>query len=85
MSFVQTKKAGLIGQIRAGGICVGGGNCLKYLKRGGTEKRGEYTKILKREDKLDQGVGALKKWGLEPPYELCLTNVIFSGTFWRDK
>ena len=27
---------------------MGGGNCLKYLKRGGTEKRGEDTKILKR-------------------------------------
>ena len=53
MSFVQTKKAGLIGQIRAGEICVGGGNCLKYLKRGGTEKRGGDTKILKRDGMYD--------------------------------
>ena len=62
MSFVQTKKAGLIGQIRAGGICVGGGNCLKYLKRGGTEKRGGETKILKR------GVGSwVKEWVCQRP------------------
>ena len=26
---------------------MGGGSCLKYLKRGGTEKRGGETKILK--------------------------------------
>ena len=38
-----------------------GGNCLKYLKRGGTEKRGGDTKILKRGGKLGQRVGALKK------------------------
>ena len=38
----------------------GGGNCLKYLKgRRGTEKTGGDTKILKREAKLGQGVGAL--------------------------
>ena len=55
----------------------GGGNCLKYLKRGwnggGTEKRGGKTMILKRGSQLSQGVGALKKGegGLEPPYELC--------------
>ena len=60
-----------------------GGNCLKYLKRGGTEKRGGDTKILKREG---QAVGSLKKEGeLEPPNDLWLTNVIFSGTLWRDK
>ena len=39
-----------------------GGNCLKYLKRGGgTEKRGGEIKILKRGVKLGQGVGALKR------------------------
>ena len=27
---------------------MGGGNCLKYLKRSGTENRGEDIKILKR-------------------------------------
>ena len=39
----------------------GGGNCLKYLKGAGTEKRGRETKILKRVVKLGQGVGALKR------------------------
>ena len=40
----------------------GGGNCLKYLKKGRTEKRGGKTKTLKRgEGKLGQGVGALKR------------------------
>ena len=38
-----------------------GGICLKYLKGGGTEKRGGETKILKRGGKLGQGVGALKR------------------------
>ena len=41
----------------------GGGNCVKYLKGSGTEKRGGGTKILKRRDKLGQGVGALKGGG----------------------
>ena len=36
----------------------------------GTGKRKGETKISKREGKLGQGVGALKKGGgLEPPYE----------------
>ena len=41
----------------------GGGNCLKYLKRGGgeTENKGGETKILKGGAKLSQGVGALKR------------------------
>ena len=47
----------------------GGGNCLKYLKRGGTEKRGGETKILKRGELGSKG-GCLKKGGLEPSYEL---------------
>ena len=42
----------------------------------GTEKRGWETKILKREGKLGQGVGALKGGELEPPYELCTINHI---------
>ena len=29
-------------------MCEVQGNCLKYLKRGGTEQRGGDTKILKR-------------------------------------
>ena len=33
-----------------------GGNCLKYLERGGD------TKILKSGGKLGQEVGALKRW-----------------------
>ena len=38
-----------------------GGDCLKYLKSGGTEKRGGETKIFKKGGKLGQGVGALKR------------------------
>ena len=30
------------------GLHEGGGNCVKYLKGGGIEKRGGETKILKR-------------------------------------
>ena len=48
----------------------GGKNCLKYLKRGETEKRGGNIKILKRGSKLGKGMGALKEGELEPPYEL---------------
>ena len=33
------------------------------LKRGGTEKRGGETKVLKRGSKLGQGVSALKRGG----------------------
>ena len=52
----------------------GGRNHLKYLKEGGTEKRGGETKFLNR------GTSYVKGWvpskgggggGLEPPYELC--------------
>ena len=39
----------------------GGGNCLKYLQRGATEKRVGETKILKMVSKLVQGVNALKR------------------------
>ena len=38
----------------------GGGNC---VKGGGTERRGVEIKNLKREGKLGQGVGALKRMG----------------------
>ena len=55
-------------------MCEGGGNCLKYINRGGTEKRGGETKILKMGGKLGQGVDALKRRGLETPYELCKNN-----------
>ena len=41
-----------------------GGTVKNTLKRGGTEKRGGETKILKRgEGKLDQGMGHFKKVG----------------------
>ena len=46
----------MVGRIRAGGGCV---------------KEGGETMILKKGDKLGQVAGALKKGGLEPPYELC--------------
>ena len=57
----------------------GGGDCLKYMKGGGTEKRGGDTKILKmgRGGKLGQGVGTLKRGGPENPYELCITSFYF--------
>ena len=45
----------------------GGWNCLKYLKRGVTEKRGGETKILKRGGKMGQGMGALKRTGAGTP------------------
>ena len=55
------------------GVVCGWVDCIKFLKRGGTEKTGGETKILKRRGKLVQGVGALKREGrgeLEPHYEL---------------
>ena len=71
-----------LGQKRfGGGGGGGGGNCLKYLKRGGTEKRGGDTKILRKEASWVKGWGVFltyKKWVLEPPYKLWLRNVIFS-------
>ena len=39
----------------------GEGNCLKYLKRGGREKRGGETKTLKREGQAGSRGGCLKK------------------------
>ena len=59
------------------GVEWGWGNCLKYLKRGWKGKKGRGNKDFKKgEDKLGQGVGALKSGGggLEPPYELWLLN-----------
>ena len=48
-----------------------GGNCLKYLRRQWNRKEVRGNKDLKkRGDKLGQGVGALKKEGLEPPHKL---------------
>ena len=61
------------GWIKAEGGCEGGGNCLKYLKRGWKRKERKGSKDFKKGGKLDQGVGALKRGGvLEPHYEPCL-------------
>ena len=43
----------------------GGGDCLKNLKRV-EQKRREGNKDFKSEDKLDQGVGALKRISWDP-------------------
>ena len=51
-----------------------GGNCQNTLKGGGTEKREGGTKILKKGGKLGQGVGALKRGRVDPPYELWTYN-----------
>ena len=45
----------------------GGGNCLKYLKKGWNRKEGRETKILKVGGKLGQEVGALKRGGSWKP------------------
>ena len=42
------------------------GNCLKYLKRGGTEKRGGDTKFLKRRAQAGLRGGCLKKRDWKP-------------------
>ena len=46
---------------------------------GGTEKKMGETKILKKGDKLGQGVGALKRGRLEPPYNLCFERLVNNG------
>ena len=48
----------------------GGGNYLKYHKRGWNKKEGRGNKDFKKGGKLGQGLGALKRGGLELPYEL---------------
>ena len=54
----------MVGRIRAGGIWEGGGgNCLKYLKRDGTEKRGGDTKIFEDGGQVGSRGGCLKKMG----------------------
>ena len=64
----------MIGQIKAEEGCVWVRTVQNTLKEGGTESRRGKTKILKRQSKLGQGVGALKRRGLESPYELwCYT------------
>ena len=43
---------------------VGGGDFLKYLKRGWNRKKGRGNKDFKKGGKLGQGVGALKRKGV---------------------
>ena len=50
----------------------GRGNCLKYLKRGWNRKEGRGHKDFKKGGKLGQGVGALKRGGVELLDELRL-------------
>ena len=60
-------KGSLVFRIRAGGVCLrngwGGGDCLKYLKKGWNRKEGRRNKSFKKKEagKLGQGVGALKR------------------------
>ena len=59
--------------MRVRGAGGGGGDCLKYLKRGWSRTEGRKNKDFKKGGKLSQGVGALKKGGgggPELPYEL---------------
>ena len=64
---------------------VGGGDCLKYLKRGWnrTEERGH--KDYKKEGQVGSRCGYLKKVraGLEPPYELWLQKRVKLATLKR--
>ena len=57
----------LNGRIRARRLREGGGNCLKYLRGGGADKRGRKSNDFKRRRKLGQCVGALIRgvggWG----------------------
>ena len=52
------------------GLREGGGNCQKYLKRRWNRKEGRGNKDFENGVKLGEGEGALKRGGLEPPYEL---------------
>ena len=55
------------------GLHEGGGNCLKYLKRGWNRKEGRGNKEFKKGGKLGQGLGALKREGWNPltNYGIC--------------
>ena len=52
------------------GLREGGGNCLKYLKRGRNRKEGRGKQKFEKGGKAGSRGGALKRWGLEPPYKL---------------
>ena len=49
----------------------GGGNCLKYLKRGWNRTEGTGSKDFKKRGQAGSRGGCLKKGGTKPPYELC--------------
>ena len=70
----------LVDRIRARrGLREGGGNCLRYLKRARTEKRGGETKILGGGASWVMGWVPYKVGGLEPPYELW----VLGGRVWN--
>ena len=55
------------------GLREGGGNCLKYLKKGWNRKEGRGNEDFKKGGgKAGSRGGCLKKGGQEPPYEPCL-------------
>ena len=56
------------------GLCEGGGNCLKYLKKEWNSKEGRRGNKDFKNGGRQAGSrgGCLKKRGLEPPYELCV-------------
>ena len=64
----------------------GGGNCVKFFKKGWNRKEGRGNKKFSKrmgEGKLGQGLGALKRGGrgLEPPHELY---PLFVDSAWVD-
>ena len=65
------------------GLREGEGNSMKYLKRGWNGKEGRGNKDFKKGGNLGQGVGTLRREGLESPYKLyfrkcCVLNFTFS-------
>ena len=50
----------------------GGGNCLKFLKRGWNRKKGRGNKDFKKREQAGSRGRCLKKGWLESPYELWL-------------
>ena len=62
---------GCVCRIKAGGGCLRLGGLSGIPWKGSQQKkRGGETKIFKNWGKLDRGMGAWKKRGLEPPYKL---------------
>ena len=57
------------GWIRAEGGCKGGGNCLKYLKRGWNRKEGRGNKDFKKVGQAGPRGGCLKKGGAGTPLQ----------------